>query len=461
MWRILQLIILTLLLVCCGNDSRKTNKPLEKKSEAILHPVFANDVANILYNRCTICHRPDAAGPFSLITFNDAKRKAGTIKKVLLENLMPPWPADTNYSRFRDERIITSTEKETLLNWIADKCPSGDSSKLIPLPDYNLRLHQGEKYFEASIKEFFIAGNNKDHFVMMKVPVELKNDTFVSGIEILPGNKKLVHHINGHLISYEEKKKNSMFKGKFSAYTDSSDKKECYELLDLANDDGSYPLLTTSVTNYLPGAETSFYPHGIGGYYLSKKSILLLDNIHYGASPVDTIDNTKFRFYYMNHRPKRPVKDIILGTYGVSEIIPPLVVPKNTVTHHTTQFTLKEKISLLTVNPHMHLLGKKFLAYAVLPEGDTLPLICINHWDFRWQYFYTYKKILVLPSGTTIVAEGTYDNTEDNPLNPFHPPQTISEREGSMRTTDEMFQLIISYIKYQEGDENLSLEMNE
>ncbi|MFM9028868.1 MAG: cytochrome c, partial [Bacteroidota bacterium] len=108
--------------------------------------------------------------------------------------------------------------------------------------------------------------------------------------------------------------------------------------------------------------------------------------------------------------------------------------------------------------PHMHLLGSSFKAYALAKAGDTIPLINIPRWDFRWQYFYTFEKIIHLPQGTTIVAEGIFDNTENNPLNPFNPPRTISEREGSMRTTDEMFQLICTYLPYRKGDENISLK---
>jgi hypothetical protein len=85
-------------------------------------------------------------------------------------------------------------------------------------------------------------------------------------------------------------------------------------------------------------------------------------------------------------------------------------------------------------------------------------MIRINKWDFRWQYFYTYKKMMYLPAGTTICAFGEFDNTTNNPLNPNHPPKLVSEKDGSMRTTDEMFQFIITYLPYQKGDENISLE---
>jgi hypothetical protein len=106
----------------------------------------------------------------------------------------------------------------------------------------------------------------------------------------------------------------------------------------------------------------------------------------------------------------------------------------------------------------MHLIGKKFLAYAIKPSGDTIRLIHIPNWDFRWQYFYMPKKMMPVPRGSIIYVEGIYDNTESNPNNPFSPPRLISEKNGSMKTTDEMFQLILSYVKYQKGDEGVGLE---
>jgi hypothetical protein len=217
-------------------------------------------------------------------------------------------------------------------------------------------------------------------------------------------------------------------------------------------------MLTPSVTNYLPGVEPVFYPDGIGGYRLSRQSVLLLDNIHYGPSPVDTSDLTSFNFYFMPKPPVRPTREFILGTSGISPIIPPLVIPPGERKLFTTRYTLPEDISLLTVNPHMHLLGASFKAYALITGGDTVRLISIPKWDFRWQYFYTYPQPVHLAAGTVIIAEGVYDNTVNNPLNPFQPPRTVSEREGSMRTTDEMFQLICTYLPYREGDEEIRMD---
>jgi len=106
----------------------------------------------------------------------------------------------------------------------------------------------------------------------------------------------------------------------------------------------------------------------------------------------------------------------------------------------------------------MHLLGQTFTAFAVSPnKQDTINLIHIPEWDFRWQYFYTYPTMLKIPKGYEIVANATFDNTMENPLNPNKPPVTLKEGGAQMKTTDEMFQFFITYVPFRAGDENFKL----
>ena len=174
------------------------------------------------------------------------------------------------------------------------------------------------------------------------------------------------------------------------------------------------------------------------------------------------VDGSKINLFFTNTPPKRGTGELMLGTNGVSPIVPPLVIPPNKITKHTSQFTISEDISVLTVNPHLHLLGKSFLAYAIKPNGDTVKLISIPKWNFRWQFFYTFKKMVHIPRGSTIFAVAEFDNTTNNPNNPNNPPQEVPERlefgGSSMRASDEMFQFIITYVGYHAGDENTSLE---
>lgn len=422
---------------------------------------YSTHIAKIIYTHCTPCHRPGSAGTFNLITYEDAKTKANSIALVTRSGFMPPYPADPAYSHFAGEKILSQKEIEMISTWVNDGAPLGDTTQLPAPPSFSAQSTFGKPDMVLHMRRsFMIEGNNKDHFMMMKIPYEFPQDTFIRAIEIVPGNRKLVHHINAHLVQYDEGAKKNLYAGEDAVNTELMDKAGAYRKLGLPNDDGSYPLLTPSVTNYLPGVETVFYPNGIGGYKVKKKGYLLLDNIHYGPSPVDTTDSTTFNIFFSAKPPSRPLHEFILGTSGISRVDPPLVIQPNTVQTFTTTYTVPEDISIVTVNPHMHLLGKSFLAYAITPAGDTIHIIRIPKWDFRWQYFYTFPKIVKLEKGTRIFVEGMYDNTLNNPLNPFDPPREVSEREGSMRTTDEMFQLIVTWMPYQSGDENILLTTN-
>jgi hypothetical protein len=423
------------------------------------HPVYSKEIAPIIYRNCTPCHRPGSGAPFDLITYEDVKKRLHTIQLSINERLMPPWPADTGYSHFRDEKVLTKEELRLFNKWVENGADIGNVKEIPPAPDFKNGSNFGKPDMVLKIREpFLIKGDNRDNFIMLKIPFDLPRDTFIRAIEIIPGNKKLVHHINAHLVQYENGKKKNNYDGDLFIDTEKHDKQDAFKLLSLQNDDGTYPMLTPSVTNYLPGVETSFYPEGIGGFKVKKRCALLLDNIHYGPSAVDTSDQTTFNIFFSSSPPRRPLKEFILGTSGISPVDPPLIIPADSIRKFKTAYKLTQDISLVTINPHMHLLGSSFKAY-ILSGNDTIPLINIPKWDFRWQYFYTFRKIIKVSAGSIIVAEGVYDNTENNPLIPFHPPKVVSEREGSMRTTDEMFQLICTYLPYQPGDENISLEM--
>jgi len=415
-------------------------------------------IAPIIYRNCTQCHRTGSGAPFNLITYEDVKQHLHTVQISINERLMPPWPADTAYSHFKEEKVLHKVEIDLINKWIDQGADKGLSTDIPSPPVFNDNSLIGKPDLVLKMKSFRIEGDNKDKFIMLKIPYELPSDTFIKAIEIVPGNKKLVHHINAHLIQYDEGKKVNQQNGIPFIDTEKSDKRNAYRLLGLANDDGSYPLLTPSVSNYLPGVETSVYPKGIGGYKVKKMGALLLDNIHYGPSPIDTSDETSFNIFYSAEPPSRPLREFILGTSGIAPVDPPLVIPPDSVKTFYVRYLVPEDISLVTINPHMHLLGSSFKAFVIKPDKDTLKLINIPRWDFRWQYFYTFNSIVKIPAGSTIIVEGTYDNTVNNPLNPFNPPQTVSEREGSMRTTDEMFQLICTYMPYRPGDENISLK---
>ena len=418
---------------------------------------FTEHIAPIIHNNCSDCHRPAEAGPFPLVTYTDVAKRAKLIEFVTRTKFMPPWPADINYTHFSGEKFLTEQEIFLIKEWCDNGCLAGDTGKL-KYPSIRLSQTTGKPDLILKMPHpLFLKGDNKDKFFLMKFPYELERDTFIRSIEFVPGNKKLVHHMNGFMVQYENKKKKNVFEGDWFTNAETENFKSAYEKMKIPNDDGSYPLLTPSVCNYLPGAEPAVYQQGIGGFFMKRKGTILFRDIHYGPSRVDQYDSSCVKIYFDSMPPKRRTLELQLGTLGVSKIVPPLVIPPNAVQIFQTQYTLPIAISVLTINPHMHLLGKNYHAFAITPSRDTIPLIKINKWDFRWQYFYTFKNPVKIPAGSTIYAIAAYDNTSNNPLNPFNPPQQIAEREGSMRTTDEMFQFIITYLPYRNGDEKLNL----
>lgn len=425
---------------------------------------FSAHIAPLIHENCTPCHRPNAAGPFSLITYDDVVKKAKTIVKVTQSGFMPPWPADPAYSNFIGERILDASEKEMIAQWVVAGCPIGDSTKIPMPPSYPAGSQIGVPDMVVKFPETIpLPGTNKDQFFLLKIPFEADHTMYIRTIEFIPGNKKLLHHVNANLIQYTEGQKSDLFAGEKVIPTDLTlTAEELNTRMQNKNDDGTYPVMIPLVCNYLPGVSPAIYPKGIGGYRLTTQNAFFINDVHYGPSPVDTVDDgSYFNIFLTDEPPLRPTYEILMGSLGETQIEPPLVIPAGEIKSFKTVYNVQADMSLLTVNPHMHLLGKSFLAYAVTPQNDTIKLVRIPKWDFRWQYFYTFKKIQKIPAGSRIVAEAVFDNTADNPNNPFNPPQVIIERNSpfeSMKTTNEMFQLIFTYMPYRPGDENISLE---
>lgn len=442
------LVFIVQALVCCTSNTNKVPDII----------TFSEHVAPIIFATCTPCHQANESAPFALTNYQEVRRKGKTIVNVIESGYMPPWPADTSFSHFVGEKKLTLLQKEIIKKWVNSNMLPGDSTSkfnkqiaIKEVPDTVIRF----------TKPIPIQGNNRDFFVAMKLPITLKNNRFIRKINIQPGNKKLLHHANVHLVKFEDSKKKNIEEGQHwlnheQLYDESV---SLHQQLGLLNDDGTYPELQPSVCNYLPGMQSVDYPSGIGGFMIPKKSCLYINDMHYGPSSKDTIDATTFEFFFENMPPERPIKELQLGTLGVAAVTPPLVILANTIDTFFINYTLQKPITLLTLVPHLHLIGVSMNATAVLPDGKKINLIKIPKWNFRWQYNYTFRTAVCLPKGTRIAVSAVFDNTNNNLLNPNKPPKNVIERLNSMRTTDEMFQFLMLYIDYQKGDESLRLDV--
>ncbi len=422
-------------------------------------PDFAKDIAPIVYQNCSPCHRPNGGAPFSLLSYKDVAKRAKMIALVTRKKYMPPWPADRNYSHFLNERTLSDHQIDLFQKWYKNGCLPGDTSKLkLPTTLFTSSV-LGKPDLIVPVEPVKIINNNKDKFYVLKIPCKIDSWKPVRAVEFIPGQPDYAHHVNGHYLLMDDK--TDPFAGNRLVDIESPDYDSQFKSLLLDNSNGSMPERVHSAFNYLPGAFGVRYPEGIGGFMMSPNGVFVANDIHYGPSLKNVIDSSKLYIYFAKQPLKRPCFEVMMGTNGVAPIVPPLQIPAGKITKHVSQMTIYNDISILTVNPHMHLIGKSFKAFAVKPNGDTVNLIHIPVWQFRWQYFYTFTHPVRVPKGSTIFVEALFDNTSNNPNNPYDPPQTIGERldrEGaSMRTTDEMLQFIITYMPYQKGDESIDL----
>jgi hypothetical protein len=441
------------LTIGCNSDSKVVEVPDK--------PTFSEHIAPILAKNCLPCHRENGAAPFSLERFVAVQKRAKTIAKVTFNRYMPPWPADPSYSHFVGEKELTDLEIATIQRWVEQGAVEGNK-------DYEYRAPES---FRSSIRKpdlvipfdsVSLREGDLDRFFISKSHVQLDRKRYISALELVPSKAGLIHHANGHLLLYSEGSKSDLPGSVRKMETTNAMNYNSFEKMKLVNEGGPLPTRIHSAFNYLPGVEGVEYPDGIGGYEVTRDIAAVMNDVHYGPSDANITDRPVLNVFFTDVAPKRKTGELMLGTNGVSKIVPPLEVPANKVTKHSTRYVIDADISVLTINPHLHQLGKSFWAFAIKPNGDTIPLIRIKRWNFNWQYFYTFKQMVRIPAGSEIVAIAEFDNTTNNPYNPNNPPKTVAERwdygGASMRASDEMFQFIITYTGYQKGDEHISLE---
>ncbi|KAA9338310.1 cytochrome c [Hymenobacter busanensis] len=404
---------------------------------------YTQHIAPILQANCVPCHKPSGAAPFSLLTYRDAARRAKTIQVVTQARYMPPWKADSHYRSFANERRLTDGQIELIKKWAANGAPQGAVAKTTALAHAETKAPKPDLVLRPK-EAYRIRGNNTENFVMFKIPVDLPADQPVRAIEFVPGNRRLLHHANYAIQAVDAN--TDIYRGSDYVLSDQF----------LTNLGEFQPLMADLVYygGWIPGSSMQEFPSGVG-FALPRRGVILL-TVHYGGSAVDTSDWSAINVYFAAQPVKRVVQAVSIGSGGIGEITPPLIIPADSVKRFEVKLRTSTDLSLLYAWPHMHLLGKSYKAWATLPSGEDVPLVRIPAWDFRWQESYRFKQMLYLPKGSVITVQGVYDNTRKNPNNPFNPPQMIISG-GLMESRSEMLNLILLFLPYQQGDERVTL----
>jgi mono/diheme cytochrome c family protein len=384
---------------------------------------FNHDIAPIIYNHCAACHRPGEAAPFSLLTYEDVKKRAKQIADVTGRHYMPPWLPEKG--DFSDEQHLSNEEIEAIASWAASGAPEGSGSVTPPKFTEGWQLGLPDLIVEAP-HSYTLRASGADVYWNFILSPNVKPTRYVRAIEIRPGVTKVVHHAN-------------LYVDRARSAQEGEGMDPIIERTAFDPDDGHFLFWKPGL---LPKEETF-------SWQLDPGNNLVL-NIHMHPSGKTETIRPVVGLYFTDEKPQKFPLLIQLEHDGALKI-PPGVRDFEI----SDDFKLPRDANVLAVYPHAHYLGHVLEAYATLPTGERKPIIRIPNWDPAWQSVYRFREPLFLPKDTVISMRYHYDNSAANVRNPNHPPKQV--RAGN-QATDEMGHLWLEILPAGAGDRRLEFE---
>ena len=341
---------------------------------------YSKEVSRIIADRCQACHRPHQIAPFSLLTYDEVRKHASMIHEVVEERRMPPWHADPRHGHFRNERRLSPLERATLLAWVEQGAPLGDSKDL-PSPrafPEGWTIGRPDVVFEMP-ETCYVPAQGVVPYVYYRVPTSFQEDRWVQAAEAVPGDRSVVHHIVIYVLDQSRPREPGQGPGEhFCAYA--------------------------------PGDAPTVLPEGTAKRIPAGAQLIF--QLHYTPNGVIRPDRSKLGLIFAKSKPTRQAYTI--GIANPDLIIPP---EKDNVAV-SSSIVLPQEVRLLGLLPHMHLRGKDFAYTATRPGAAPELLLSVPAYDFGWQSYYNLAQPMLLPEGTRIDCLAHFDNSAKNPMNP-------------------------------------------
>jgi hypothetical protein len=395
-------------------------------------PTFSKEVSRIFQASCQKCHRDGGIGPYPLVTYADAFSHKNDLLVSTTERRMPPWHVNSSCNAFEGDPSLSSADIATLSRWVLSGAPEGDPKDLPPPATFPATWSLGDPDLVLSMPESFKPNFNEgDVYRCFVLPANLTEDRFARAVEIVPGARRMVHHVILYIDTSGQAKK-----------LDDADPGPGYTCF--GGPGFNVNALAPSLGGWAPGNQPRFLPDGLGMSLPKGASVVM--QVHYSAhNGIGVADQSSVGIYFT----RAPVQKRVL--------IAPVINQNFLIPAGASDYEVKASIPflpfdahLIGVTPHMHLLGRTMQISAVLPDNQAVCLAEVPDWDFNWQNTYTYKSAIAAPFGTGLSVSAHYDNSSGNFRNPNIPPKAVGWGEN---TTDEM---CIGFVSFTLDSENLA-----
>jgi hypothetical protein len=342
---------------------------------------FTKDVAPILYKSCVECHRPTMFAPMSLLTYDEARPWARSIKQRVVTRVMPPWGADAPHGLFKNDPSLTQKEIDTIAAWVDAGAPKGDDADLPARPQFadGWTIGKPDAVF-AMDEDFQIPADGAIPYQYLRVPTHLTEDKWIQAIEIRPGANAQVHHV----IAFTQPAGTPIKEGGV--------------------------LGPTNIGGTTPNKPGITYPEGVARLLRGNQDIIL--QMHYTTNGKPATDRTRVGIIYA----KQPPTKLAAGGMVLQ---PRFVIPAfdgNAEVRGVTK--LQRDTVVTTLTPHMHVRGKDMTYIAHYADGTSETLLSVPKYDFNWQITYELATPKVLPKGTEVEVIAHFDNSTKNKFNP-------------------------------------------
>lgn len=379
------------------------------KPEAAGAITYTNQISRIFQKNCQECHRPGQIGPFSLLTYGQAKGWAEMIRETVSDGRMPPWLADPKHGKFANDRRLSPEDKQTLLAWVDQGCPKGNEQDLPKPKDWYEGWWIGKPDAIISMQEDFTVpatpGKNGIPYKYFTAPTNFTEDKWIQAAEARPGNRAVVHHI----------------------------------IVTVAGATQG-PGRMNYLVGVAPGEEPLVLPPGMAKKI--PKGAKLTFQMHYTANGTEQKDRSSVGLIFCKEPPKHAVQTASILRLDFK--LPP--GDGNTKVVSTAKYD--KDVVILNFMPHMHLRGKDFEYRVEYPDGKSEVVLSVPRYDFNWQLRYVLAKPLRIPAGSKIVCTAHFDNSANNLSNP---DPTATVRWGP-QTWDEM---MIGWMQYYHPEDKI------